>query len=59
MIVGHAKKDLPGGQVAMSLPRILSTDQVSYEKDGYAIVIPFDTAPGRFVIEVASGKKAA
>ena len=53
MIAGGAKKDLPGGQIRMSTPKILRTHQVIYPPGLPVIAIPADTGAGRFVIEVA------
>jgi chemotaxis protein CheX len=52
MIAGSAKKDLPGGQVTISIPTLLPTDEVPYPRDVPIILLPFDTAAGRFLLEV-------
>lgn len=52
MIVGAAKKDLPGGLVSISVPTLLPTEDVIYPHGRPVISIPFDTPTGRFLIEV-------
>jgi hypothetical protein len=54
MVVGSAKKNLPGGLSTISVPKVIkSPTQVPYPGGLPVITIPFDTAPGRFVIEVS------
>ena len=54
MIVGNAKKDFPGGLVKISVPKVVTDDkQIHYPANTPVIVIPCDTGPGRFVIEVS------
>ena len=59
MIAGSAKKDLPGGLVTISTPRLVDTAQVAYPAGRPVISIPFDTSVGRFIIEVSLKEEAA
>ena len=53
MIVGGAKKDLPGGIVEMALPRVVVAPQVVAYPPGWPIVaLPCDAGAGRFTIEM-------
>ena len=53
MIAGQAKQHLPTGQITLSVPRIVSTRRLPYPSDIPVMLIPFDTATGRFLIQVA------
>ena len=52
LIVGTAKRGLPGGLVTISPPKIMATHKVE-EPTGPAILLPVETASGRFVIQMA------
>jgi len=58
MIAGSAKKDLPGGLVTISTPRVVDTEQVAFPEGRPAISIPFDTGVGRFIVEVSLKEEA-
>ncbi|HLL87806.1 MAG TPA: chemotaxis protein CheX [Tepidisphaeraceae bacterium] len=53
MVVGSAKKDLPGGLTKVSLPKVVATQALTYPPNLPVIVIPGDVGCGRFLIEVA------
>jgi CheY-specific phosphatase CheX len=59
MIAGTAKKQLPGGQVTLTMPSLLPTAKVAFPPSTPIIVIPFDTGVGRFVIQVALQRRNA
>ena len=52
LIVGTAKRGLSGGLVTISTPKIMSTYKVE-ACTAPAILLPFETAAGRFVIQMA------
>jgi chemotaxis protein CheX len=53
MIVGGAKKDLPGGQISISVPMIFTGQQIPYPRSIPIIVIPFAASGDSFLIEAA------
>ena len=53
VVAGAAKKEMPGGQVKLSIARLLRTIDVDYPPGVAVIVLPFDTDKGRLVMEVA------
>lgn len=59
MIVGSAKKDLPGGQVSITCPSVKPTADITYPPAKPVITIPFDTPTGRFAIEVVVDRQGA
>jgi chemotaxis protein CheX len=59
MIAGAAKKELPGGQVTLTIPTLLETQDVVYPTKDPVITMPLDTPAGRFVLEVSLRKRAA
>jgi chemotaxis protein CheX len=60
MIVGSAKKDLPGGTTQMGIPQALfAPTPVPFPAGLPVIGIPCDAGAGRFVIEVALRTPAA
>lgn len=53
VVAGQAKKDLPGGLIQMSLPRVIRTERVVILPKIPVIILPFDTAGGRFIMQIA------
>lgn len=54
MVVGGARSRLPGGsEIRISVPQVISTHLVSFPLDLPIMMIPFDTAAGRFIVETA------
>jgi chemotaxis protein CheX len=54
MVVGGARARLPRAKdIKIAVPEVLGTNQVQYPESMPVIVIPFDTATGRFIVEVA------
>ncbi|HZZ43270.1 MAG TPA: FapA family protein [Tepidisphaeraceae bacterium] len=53
MIVGAAKRNISDRPIKMSVPTLQPTEEIVYLPNIPAIVLPFDTAAGRFIIEVA------
>lgn len=56
MIVGSAKRALAEGPISISTPTVQPTQDINYPSQGPIILIPFDTAVGRFIIEVLLAK---
>lgn len=53
MVVGGARTRLPRTRdIKLTTPRVVGTNQVEYPPTLPIIVIPFDTATGRFIVEV-------
>ncbi len=52
MIAGGAKKDLPGGQVSLTIPTLIPTTEVVYPASLPILVLPFDSVLGRFIVEI-------
>lgn len=53
MIVGSAKRQLAEGPLGVSTPTLLPTEEVVYPVHAPVILLPFETAVGRFIIEIA------
>jgi CheY-specific phosphatase CheX len=53
VVAGAAKKQMPCGQVSLSIARLQRTSNVTYPPDTPILAIPFDTDRGRMVMEVA------
>jgi chemotaxis protein CheX len=53
LIVGSAKRDLPGGLVTISTPKIVATHQVEVFAGIPSLLLPFESTPGRFVMNLA------
>jgi CheY-specific phosphatase CheX len=53
MVAGGAKRDMPGGQVTLSVPTMVRTEKLVYPHPAPSIMIPYDTPHGRFTLEVA------
>lgn len=53
VVAGAAKKEMPGGQVSLSIAQLIRTHHMNYPPGVTVIVIPFDTNKGRLVMEVA------
>lgn len=56
MIAGAAKKRLPEGQLKMTVPTLLRTEDVISPTDKPLLILPFDCPTGRFTLEVALWK---
>jgi chemotaxis protein CheX len=52
LIVGSAKRDLPGGLVSISTPRILLSHELEFDAGIPTLILPFETAPGRFILQL-------
>lgn len=54
MVVGNAKKNLPGGLTQISPPTIIKHGEAVPAPPGLPVmIVPFDTGAGRFSIEVS------
>ena len=53
VVAGAAKRQMPGGQIEMSIAELVRTHEMHYPPGVAIIVIPFDTDHGRLVMEVA------
>lgn len=58
MIAGCAKKELGAGLVSISTPKLVPSGQISYPLDMPFVVFPFDTAKGRFIVEIGFKEQA-
>ena len=58
MIAGAAKKRLPAGQINISVPTLLRTNDVVYPTAMPILALPVDAPKGRFMIEVAMVERA-
>jgi chemotaxis protein CheX len=59
MIAGSAKKELPGGQVTLEIPKVLDTGKVAYPPNQPVITMPLDTPSGRFLLEISLSRRPA
>jgi CheY-specific phosphatase CheX len=59
MIVGSAKRTIAVGPLNVSVPVLQPTEDVEYPPNAPVILLPFDTAFGRFIIEFAMSERAA
>ena len=53
MIAGSAKKRLPQGQISITVPTLLHTEDVIYPNGRPIIALPFDCPFGRFILEIS------
>ena len=53
MIAGSAKKRLPQGQISITVPTLLRTEDVFYPSGQPILILPFDCPSGRFILEIA------
>lgn len=59
MVVGGAKGQLATGRpITVSLPKVMNTDAVAHVAGRPVLMIPFETATGRFVIQVSMASEA-
>ena len=54
LVIGSAKRDLPGGLVTISTPALTPTQALRYPTDLPVLVLPFESPSGRFVLQIAA-----
>lgn len=59
LIVGTAKRDLPGELVTISTPQILATHRIEFPAGLPTVLIPFESSPGRFMMQLSMTRAAA
>lgn len=53
MMVGSAKRELPGGLVTVSPPHVMATHQIRFPAGLPTILLPFEAPPGRFMMQMS------
>jgi CheY-specific phosphatase CheX len=53
LIAGSAKKRMPQGQITITVPTLLRTEDVVDANGLPILALPFDCPTGRFILEIA------